>query len=630
MTISEIAKIAEVSVSTVSKVLNEKDSNISLKTRTKILNIAKEYNYKPYQSALLQSSSKSFTLGLLFSRENICNEFISSFLTKAHKAGYSILLYLSSSSEEEYRNAVLLSNQHIDGIVWEKAFESDSKTEKTILQTNAKILTIDYGSPKSEKNTYIDYIQLGYNATLQLIRKNHKKILCLLDNENKKNMLFAKGFKNCMQEHELFDTQDFVLAMENLLTDGESILHKISAVVCSGVESSKYIFDETRKKKRKIPNELSVIALSENQYIPNNLLPVSYVNVPTKEFAEYVCDNLIDQIEKQKNITQPFIFNTDYIDNGSICDMLAQLSSKIIVLGTINIDCILFLEQPLSTGETIITNQRATSFGGKGLNQAIGAAKLGADVYLIGKIGKDLDGSNVHEFLHMNNVNTDCIASVSQVSTGCAYIYVEKNGESNIIVYSGANDMLSKKDVLNNEYLFKDASFCLLQTEIKEDVVLCAAKMAQKHNVKTILKPAAKKMITAELMESIDIFIPNEKEAAALSPPENITVEAQAEYFRSLGAKTVIITLNKRGCYVSSHSLTKYFPAADFEAVDTTGASDAFICALAVHLSDKHSMEEAIEYANFAAGYSITKQGVPSSLIDKTTVDFYFAGKQTK
>ena len=167
-------------------------------------------------------------------------------------------------------------------------------------------------------------------------------------------------------------------------------------------------------------------------------------------------------------------------------------------------------------GKTTEILTSVISVGGKGVNQSVGAAKLGREVALIGKLGNDFDSSLILNTLEKERVTASGIYRDINMPTGKAYIYTGEDGESTITVLSGANQNLMPEDIQNQRHLFANAGFCLLSTEIPISAVLEAARIARESDVKVILKPAVLQAIPDELLSLTDIFIPNQKEAAAL------------------------------------------------------------------------------------------------------------------
>lgn len=280
-------------------------------------------------------------------------------------------------------------------------------------------------------------------------------------------------------------------------------------------------------------------------------------------------------------------------------------------MGSINIDITLNVDELPLPGETVSTGRRSVIPGGKGANQAVGAAKLGSHVSLIGKIGSDYDSSIVYTCMEENHIDVQGIRRDPHLETGKAYIHVQNDGESMITILTGANQNLKPEDISPYARLFENAGYCLLQTEIPEAAVETAARLAARYDAKNILKPAAMHHISDSLMELIDIFVPNRKEAEALCPGIP-TVEGKADFFLKKGVKTVLITLGHSGCYIKSPDFTGHLPATTFTPVDTTRAADAFIAALAVYLSSGYPIQPAARIATCAAGFCVSRQGVIS------------------
>ena len=252
----------------------------------------------------------------------------------------------------------------------------------------------------------------------------------------------------------------------------------------------------------------------------------------------------------------------------------------------------------------------------------MGVAKLGNEVSLIGKVGSDYDSNLIYTCMEENQVDVQGLKRDAHRETGKAYIHVQNDGESMITILTGANQNLEPADVTSYEKAFEHSGYCLLQTEVPESAIETAASLAKKYGAENILKPAAMKSIRPSLMKLIDIFVPNRIEAELLCP-DIPDVEGKAEEFVKQGAKTVIITLGHSGCYLKDPSFQGYLPASPFPPVDTTGAADAFIAALAAYLSSGYSMEASARIAAYAAGFCVSRQGVIPALIDRNSLETY-------
>ena len=208
------------------------------------------------------------------------------------------------------------------------------------------------------------------------------------------------------------------------------------------------------------------------------------------------------------------------------------------------------------------------------------------------------------------------------MQTGKAYIYIQGDGESTITILPGANAHLSSERIRHRRHLFQNAGYCLLSTEIPLEAAIEAARISHSCGAKNIVNPAALKLMPKELIPYTDIFIPNRKAAAALCPDHHY-IEDQADYFFELGIPVTIITLGHEGCYLRTEHTSRFFPAADVTAIDTTGGADAFISALAVYLTEGLPLEKAIEIATCAASFCVARLGVVPALVDKTTLEAY-------
>lgn len=187
---------------------------------------------------------------------------------------------------------------------------------------------------------------------------------------------------------------------------------------------------------------------------------------------------------------------------------------------------------------------------------------------------------------------------------------------------TGANDILSAQDVRACERAFAHASHCLVNTEVPLDAVRETLLLARKHGLLTIMKPSAVNTLPDDLMGKIDIMVPNEAELDALSPHDK-SIDTKMRTLVEKGVGAIVVTLGAQGCKVLSHDTSKRIPAADLTAVDSTGAGDAFIAALASYLIRGYDLEQSARIATYAAGLSVTRQGASAALVDRPTLETY-------
>lgn len=621
MTIKEIARLAGVSISTVSKIVNNKDDNINIETRNRVLKIVKDYNYTPYGIVKNTSEAKTFILGVLLKSASKTNQLLNGIIFSAQKNGYSVLLYDSGSDPKtELKNITSLCKNNVDGVIWEPASPQSMEYQRYFIEQNIAVCFIN--NPDSSLSYYIDFSQMGYEATQLLIQYGHTKLGCLTKENSIRSDMVFEGFKKCLFDNAIpfYDTMN--LHVEETDWYNGVLSHIPTGIVSTHYASSLSLMKYLSKIQFHVPYDLSLISLRDDVRDDLDFPGISSLKIPYYEFGSFVCERLIEKCEKKGVSSTPFLTNYPLENACSIDIPFSSHAKKIIVVGSINIDVTLNVDELPQPGRTVSTNKHSVIPGGKGANQAVGAAKLGNEVSLIGKVGSDFDSTIVYACMEENHVDVEGIKRDAHAETGKAYIHVQHDGESMITILTGANQNLTPSDIAPYSKLFENAGYCLLQTEVPENAIEAAAQLAHSHGARNILKPAAMNQISDSLMELIDIFVPNRKEAELLCP-EVPEIEKKADSFMKRGAKTVIITLGHSGCYIKSQDFTGYLPAADFTPVDTTGAADAFIAALAVYLTCGYKITNAAKIATYAAGFCVSRQGVIPALIDRNSLETY-------
>ena len=292
--------------------------------------------------------------------------------------------------------------------------------------------------------------------------------------------------------------------------------------------------------------------------------------------------------------------------------------SDISVLGIFVADISFSGSKIPAVGETILGNKYNVGPGGKGCNQAVAIARLGAKVNFISKIGKDSYGELALETLKKNNINTESVIQDKKLQTGVAGILVDKNSGKNAInVIVGAPSTLKINEINKHTNIIKSSKIFLTQLEVPKDVTLYCLKTAKENGCLTILNPAPASEITKEFYSNIDYFTPNETEAEFYTGIK-ITNEKEAKQASdkliNLGIKKVIITLGEKGLFYSDGNEEIYLTANSVKAIDTTGAGDAFNGGLAFGLLKEKPIKECLEFANKVAGLSTTKLGAGNAM----------------
>ena len=626
MTITDIARMAGVSASTVPKIINGKDEHINPQTRTRVLEIVKEYNFTPYSTVKNISPTKKFLLGVLLRSAKQSDNMLHGILHAAQNRGYGILLLESYYDlTQETKHITKLCANRVDGIIWEPVSPSSLSSVAILERHNIPYcVTGNYNFPSAYR---IDFHKIGNLLTQKLIDSKHSHIACLLKEENADSDLFLEGYHKCLYDNHL------PFSKNNIYYDpGKEFIQEIikchyTAVVCNHYELSLSLYEMLDKQHIHIPEDFSLTSILPS-YTPDVYLPeISGISVPFYDFGVHLCEDLIDTCEKIPNkecsYTVPLPLNLNH--KKSIATPNSPHKNFVIV-GSIHQDTTFNVSELPQSGRTLKISSSVSTLGGKGANQAVGIAKLNGNAHLIAAVGNDYDASLVLNMLDEENISTSGICRNKSSKTGKAYIYLENDGESAITILPGANDMLTPENIRKKEGFFKHCRFCLLSNEIPIETVITAAEIAKQNGVETIFKPAALKEFPPHLCENIDIFIPNRREAAELCPQYS-SVEQQADFFYHLGIPTVIITLGSKGCYLKTAEHAQFFPAVNLNAIDTTGGADAFISAFATYRSEDYTLEQSIQIATIAAAFCVSRQGVHSALIDKNSLEMYLAKK---
>lgn len=302
-----------------------------------------------------------------------------------------------------------------------------------------------------------------------------------------------------------------------------------------------------------------------------------------------------------------------------------MIKPKICVVGASNIDLISYAPRLPKLGETLPGSRFQMGFGGKGANQAVMAALLGATVTMVTKVGNDIFGKDYFNHYQKLGFDTRYVSTTDAAATGVAPIWVdESSGNNAIIVVTGANDLLSPADVEAAREAIANAQVVLCQWESPLETTLAALRIARAAGVTTIFNPApARAELPAEAYQHSDLFCPNETETELLTGQPVATLaqaEAAAHLLLDRGARQVILTLGERGSLLVTADGATHIPTTAVQAIDTTGAGDAFCGSLAYFLAAGQPILRAMEHANYVAAVSVQKPGTQSSFPQRETL----------
>ncbi|MGG1637153.1 ribokinase [Paenibacillus sp. FSL K6-3182] len=306
---------------------------------------------------------------------------------------------------------------------------------------------------------------------------------------------------------------------------------------------------------------------------------------------------------------------------------------KILVVGSINMDIVSQVEKFPLPGETI--SSAATSFfpGGKGANQAVAAARAGAECVMIGAVGEDPFAQTLITSLQDNGISTSQVLR-KQGTSGFAIITVNGEGENHIVLSEGANGQLTDKDAAAGYGEWSDIYAVLLQNEIPWETTLSVMNSASSGGSKVFYNPAPARAIPEHVFPLIDTLIINETEAAVvtgLTVNDASSAQAAAEVVMGKGTKNVIITLGEKGCFYQNKQGDKAtIPAFKVKPVDTTAAGDTFFGAFAAASADGCQAEQALIFAAAAAALAVTKEGAQASIPTKAEIEAFLQSEQKK
>lgn len=304
--------------------------------------------------------------------------------------------------------------------------------------------------------------------------------------------------------------------------------------------------------------------------------------------------------------------------------------AKIVVVGSSNTDMVVKSERIPRGGETLLGGEFVMVPGGKGANQAVCAAKLGADVELVARVGDDVFGERSLANFRDAGVGTEFVTKDSSSPSGVALIMVDGKGENAIVVAPGANHRLTPEDVERAGDAIRQADAIVLQLEIPAGTVARAIELAHRAGVRVVLNPAPIRPMSKELLRQVDVLVPNQHEAAELlgraGEGESIDAPTAARELMAMGTSCVAITLGGRGAFVAAEGVNEFVDPMKVTPVDTTAAGDAFTASLACALAEGRELLDAARFAARVAAIVVTRMGAQPSMPTRAEIDSFVFG----
>ncbi len=290
------------------------------------------------------------------------------------------------------------------------------------------------------------------------------------------------------------------------------------------------------------------------------------------------------------------------------------MPARIVVVGSTNLDMVVQAAHIPRPGETVLGGRFSMVPGGKGANQAVAAARLGAEVAMFGRVGEDPFGEELIMNLRQNGVDASRVESLSGAPTGSAFITVTPDGENTIIVSPGANCSFGPEEIEATDEDLRRTRILVAQLEVDVEAVETAAHVVHEAGGRLLLNLAPPREVSDALLRRCDPLVVNEHEAWFLLGEEAQSPEESAGKLLDLGPRSAVITVGAEGAFLGAGDSPRHFPAPQVEAVDTTGAGDAFVGALAAKLARGVPLEEAVTYAVLAGAAAVMSEGAQGSL----------------
>jgi ribokinase len=299
---------------------------------------------------------------------------------------------------------------------------------------------------------------------------------------------------------------------------------------------------------------------------------------------------------------------------------------RILVAGSVNMDIVCNMPQIPAEGENVLGTEYSFIPGGKGGNQAVACARLGAETVFAGRVGKDSFGDELRAALRREKVELSQLNVTGELPTGTACRWVGGDGQNRMVIYPGANGLLSPDDIAA-AFAYGTYDACIVQFEIPVETVIECARQAARRNIPLMVDAGPVRAFPLEKLLGVYMISPNETETQALCgilPADEAGASQAARRIQEIsGCEVVVIKMGGKGAYVYAREFTGLVPGFPVEAVDATAAGDAFTAALTCRLAAREKLAEAVRYANAVGALAVTKRGAQPSLPTKEEADVF-------
>lgn len=627
MTIRDIAKAANVSAATVSRIINHKDDNISQETRERVLRVIEENGYVPYAKIRDRILSQTHSVGLVIPTFNSAFyvRFASEMQQLARENSYSLVLALSSGSPEaDMATLDNFSRNHTDGVVIFSGSDQELSQLKEMHDQGMGVVVLDhFARPGNLAQLYRDSQRISQSCTRLLLDNNCNQIGLILRpdcTQALREVIYA-GYCTALNGEGLPIRQDLIVLQDEHFVENFRAMCDagLNGIVCQDADIAHAVYSAAAKDGLRIPEDISVISMEDAPDAAFRSPALTCAATDVAQVARDVFACLLSQINHTPLPFSSLRIACDIVQRDSVRQR-KNTKPKILVAGYINTDILLRAPELPRIGKTQVASHIADYVGGKGANQAYGVGKLGGNVYLLGLLGSDRRGRFAYENLLQAGVKMDGVSFLPELPTGSAYISLYPEGKNSVLIDPGANAALDPDYIRRNEALLQAADICLAQTDIPMESVAELRTLCRKHGVPMILNSSYGICVPDSILQDLCILIIKDEERAKLYPQFS-TREVCAEHLLSVGVKNVIFTSGASGCFYAGREGFRSYPSYDYPSIDQTGTSDVFTGCLATLLSEGIPLPDAIASASWAAAYSTTKLGVQCGFPDRNLLE---------